>query len=75
MRTTTGLQHTDLGQVWRRFRSALAVYDGLRALEPTEDRELRLDDLAEVIAHYGDELRSRALRVERAREIAVPVCG
>jgi hypothetical protein len=70
MDTTMGLQRTELGQVWGRFRSALATYDGLIALESTEEREQRLDGLAEVIAHYAEELRSRSDRAERIRGLA-----
>ena len=65
-----GLRQTELGQVWGRFRSALAAYDGLSALESTEEREQRLDDLAEVVAHYAEELRSRSDRTERMRALA-----
>jgi hypothetical protein len=71
MDTTMGLQHSELGLVWGRFRSALATYDGLSALESTEEREQRLDELAEVIAHYAEELRSRGARAERMRGLAL----
>jgi hypothetical protein len=70
MRTKTGLQHSELRQVWSRFRSALCAYDGLVALESTEEREQRLDGLAEVIAHYAEELRSRSDCAERVRGLA-----
>jgi hypothetical protein len=70
MDATMGLQQTELGQVWDRFRAALAAYDGLSALESTEEREQRLDALAEVVAHYAEELRSRSERAERIRGLA-----
>jgi hypothetical protein len=71
MPTTKALQQSELEQVWERFRSAVATYDRLMALESTEEREQRLDALAEVIAHYAEELRSRSHRAEHVRGLAV----
>ena len=70
MPTTKALQQSELEQVWERFRSAVATYDRLMALESTEEREQRLDGLAEVIAHYAEELRSRSDRAEHVRALA-----
>ena len=70
MRTTTDIRHTSLADVWLMYAASLKVCDALQERPYSEERERKLDRVAEVVAVHAEELRQRDRLLERVREIA-----